>query len=43
MTDTLAGENFGEQQAKLGLAKKKTLINLSPASSFFQMQQAIGR
>ena len=30
----LAGENFGEQQAKLHWAKK-TWANLSPASSFF--------
>ena len=31
----LAGENFGELQAKLHLAKK-TLADLGPASSFFR-------
>jgi len=31
----LAGENFGELQAKLHLAKK-TLADLSPAPSFFR-------
>jgi len=30
----LAGENFGELQAKLNLAKK-TLANLTPASKAF--------